>query len=257
MSLRVATLAALLSTSVYAQAPAKAPAPSAAPTGAALPDAQTLVTRHVNAIGGRAAVLAHTSMHATGTISMPGSGITGPVEVYGLAPDRVLVKASIQGIGDIADGYDGAHGWSINPMTGPTLKSGKELEQTKLDADFYSELRDPKKYTLKTIAKETFDGRECYKVSVKRPDGSEDFDFYDATTGLRAGSINTRETPMGTMTVANTETGYKKFGKLTAATVLTQKVMGVEQKITLDTVEYDTVDPAVFDPPAPIKALIK
>jgi hypothetical protein len=142
-------------------------------------------------------------------------------------------------------------------MTGPTLKTGKELEQTKLDADFYSELRDPKRYTLKTIEKTTFDGRDCYKVSVRRSDGTEDFDFYDVATGLRAGSINTRETQMGTMTVSNVESGYRKFGTLSQATVLTQKVMGVEQKITLETVEYDKVDPSVFEPPAAIKALIK
>src|SRR6185369_7675694 len=98
-----------------------------------------------------------------------------------------------------------------SPMTGPTLKSGKELEQTRIDSDFYGELRDPKKYTLKTVEKTAYDGRDCYKISVKRPDGSEDFDFYDVATGLRAGSINTRETQMGTMTVTNTESGYKPF----------------------------------------------
>ena len=57
----------------------------------------------------------------------------------------------------------------------------------------------------------------------------------------KAGGITTRETPMGTMTVSNTEGGYKRFGNLTQATVLTQKTMGVEQKITLDTLEFDTV----------------
>jgi hypothetical protein len=255
---KVATVAALLSASLYAQAPAPAPAKAPAKkSAAALPDARTIVDRHIKAIGGREAILAHKSMHARGTMSVPSSGLTGPIDVYGLAPDRVLVKASIAGIGDIADGYDGAHAWSINPMTGPALKTGKELEQTKLDADFYSELRDPQKYTMKTLEKTTFDGRDCYKVSVKRADGSEDFDFYDVATGLRAGSINTRETQMGTMTVSNTESGYKKFGRLTQATVVVQKIMGIEQKITLDTVEYDMVDAAVFDPPAVIKALIK
>jgi hypothetical protein len=167
------------------------------------------------------------------------------------------VKASIAGIGEISDGYDGAHAWTISPMTGPALKTGKEFEQTKLDADFYSELRDPKKYTLTTIEKTTFDGRDCYKVRVKRTDGSEDFDFFDVATGLRAGSINTRETQMGSMTVTNSEGGYKQFGKLTQATALTQKIMGIEQKITLELVEYDKVDPSVFAPPAVIKALIK
>src|SRR4051794_4890267 len=250
MLLKVATLAALLLAPLSAQAPA----PQAAPAAAELPDARTIVDRHIKAIGGRQAILEHKSMHAVGTLSVPASGITGPVEIFGAAPDRVLLKSSIPGIGDIVDAYDGTHGWTINPMTGPALKTGKELEQTKLDADFYSELRDAKKYTMKTLEKTTFDGRDCYKVSVKRTDGSEDFDFYDAATGLRAGSINTRETPMGTMTVSNVESGYKKFGTLIQATQMTQKVMGVEQKFTLDTVEYDKVDPTVFQVPAPIKA---
>jgi len=252
---KVATLAALLSASLYAQAPAAAP--PKAPASAELPDARTIVDRHVKAMGGREAILAHKSMHAKGTLSIPASGMSGPVEMFGAAPDRVLVKASITGIGEILDGFNGTHAWTINPMMGPALKTGKELEQTKFDADFYSDLRDAKKYTLTTIEKTTFDGRDCYKVRVKRPDGSEDFDFYDVATGLRAGSINTRETQMGTVTVTNTEGGYTKFGKLTQATTLTQKIMGLEQKITLDVVEYDNVDPAVFELPAVIKALIK
>ena len=251
---RVVLVAALLSAPLSAQAPAAPPKRAAA---AELPDARTIVDRHIKAIGGREAILARKSMHATGTLSMPANGISGPVEIFNAAPDRALLKASVAGIGDIVDGYDGKHGWSLSPMTGPTLKTGKELEQTKLDADFSSELRDPKIYTLKTVEKTTFDGRECYKVSVKRIDGSEDFDFYDVSTGLRAGSINTRETQMGTMTVNSIESGYKKFGALTQATVLTQKIMGVEQKITIDAIEYDKVDPSVFEPPAQIKALIK
>ena len=252
MFVRVAALAALLSAPLYAQAPAaKAPAAPAA----VLPDARTIVDRHLKAIGGREAILAHKSMHATGTLTMPANGISGPVEIYGAAPDHVLVRTTVTGIGEIVDAYDGKVGWSINPMTGPSLKSGKELEQTRLDADFYSELRDPKKYTLKTIEKTAFDGRDCYKVSVQRSDGSEDFD--DVATGLRAGSINTRETQMGSMTISNVESAYRKFGALTQATVLSQKMMGVEQKITIESVEYDKVDPAVFALPATIKALIK
>ncbi len=255
MFVRAAALAALLSVPLFAQAPAtKAPA---APAAAELPDARTIVDRHIKAIGGRDAILGHKSMHATGTLSIPSSGISGPVDIYNAAPDHAMVKTSVPGIGDIVDAFDGSHAWSISPMTGPTLKTGKELEQTKLDADFYSELRDPKKYTMKTIEKTTFDGRDCYKISVMRIDGTEDFDFYDVNTGLRAGSINTRETQMGKMTVSNVESGYKKFGTLTQATVVTQKIMGIEQRITLEAIVYDQVDPSVFEPPAAIKALIK
>jgi len=253
MFLRVATVAVLLLAPLYAQAPTKTESVSE------LPDAREIINRHIKAVGGREAILAHKSMHATGTLSVPASGISGPMEIFGAAnPDRVIVKTTVAGIGEIAEGFDGSHGWSMSPMTGPMLKVGKELTQTKLDADFYSELREPQKYpTVKTIEKTTFDGRPCYKVSVKRIDGVEDFDFYDVATGLRAGSINTRESAMGPMTMTSIEGTYKKFGKLTQATTVTQQVMGVEQKITLSTVEYDNVAASAFEPPAAIKALIR
>ena len=191
MFLRVATVAVLLLAPLYAQAPAKTE------TASDLPDARDLIDRHVKAIGGRAAILSHKSMHATGTLSVPGSGMTGDMEIFAaISPNRMLVKTTVQAIGEIMEGFDGSHAWSVTPMTGPMLKVGKDLQQSKLDADFYGDLRDPKVYTeVKTLEKTTFDGRPCYKVSLKRIDGVEDFDYYDAATGLRAGSIHTREKP--------------------------------------------------------------
>ena len=253
MFLQVATMAALLFAPFYTQAPAKAE------TTSELPDAREIINRHIKAMGGREAILAHKSMHATGTLSIPSSGITGPMEMFGAAnPNRVVVRMTVQGIGEIIEGFDGSHGWSMNPMTGAMLKVGKELTQTKFDADFYGDLRDPKNYPqIKTVEKTAFDGRPCYKVSVKRIDGVEDFDFYDVATGLRAGSMQTRETFTGTVNMTTIESGYKKFGKLMQATQVTQQVMGIEQKITLLTVEYDKVDPAAFAPPPAVKALIK
>jgi len=252
MFLRIATLAALLLAPFYGQAPAKAE------KAADLPDAREIINRHIKAIGGRDAILAHKSMHATGTLSIPSSGITGPLEMFAAAnPDRTVMKVTMTGIGQIIEGFDGSHGWSMNPMTGAMLKVGKELTQTKFDADFYGDLREPQTYQVKTVEKTTFDGRPCYKVSVKRLDGVEDFDFYDIATGLRAGSMNTRETFTGVVNMTQIEGGYKQIGKLWQAMQLTQQVMGLEQKITLLTVEYDKVPAAAFDPPADVKALIK
>jgi hypothetical protein len=263
----VATIAVLLSASLYAQAPAKPPTQTKAPqtkasteakSSAALPDARDIIDRHIKAIGGRDAFLAHKSMHGTGTVSVPSSGITGTIELFSAAPNLQVVKISMGGIGEITEGFDGTHGWSVNPVTGPTLKVGKELDQVKLDADFYSDLRDPKTYPeVKTVEKVAFEGRPCYKVALTRIDGSHDVDYYDVETGLRAGVEATRETQMGTITQTIVESGYKKVGKLLWAMLVTTKAMGVEQKIALETVEFDNVQPAVFDLPAAIKTLIK
>ncbi len=256
-------LAACVIASLGAQAPAPAPpttervAPAAADPS--LPAAREILDRHLKAIGGRDAVLSHKSAHATGTFTVPSSGLVGTVEMFSASgPDRLVLRVTIPGLGEMANGYDGSHGWAITPVTGPMLQQGKELDQTKLDADFYSELRDPKKYTsIKTLEKTDFEGRPCYKVSLVRIDGNEDLEFYDVQTGLRAGSIATRDTPMGRITTTNTEGDYKKFGNLLQATTMVQKMMGIEQKMTLTSVEYDNVPPSSFELPAPIKALIK
>jgi hypothetical protein len=270
-------LAALLVAPLGAQTPAAqtpaAPAPAKAPaqTSAALPSARDVLDRHIKAVGGREALLAHKSAHMTGTFSVPSSGMVGTIEMFGAAnPDRTLIKITIPGLGEMLNGYDGSHGWAVTPMTGPMLQQGKELDQTKLDAEFYADLRDAKRYkSMKTLEKTPFpasvkgpEGKEvagplCYKVSLVRIDGNEDFEFYNVETGLRAGAIQTRESPMGTVTTTSVEGDYKKFGNMLQATNVVQKMMGVEQKLTLATVEYDNVDAAVFELPVPIKALIK
>ena len=243
---------------VYAQAPATPP-PAAAKLEAELPSARSLIDRHVKAIGGRDAVLSHTSQHATGTFSVPAQGLVGTVEIFGAAnPNRAALKVNVPGLGEIASGFDGAHGWSLSPLLGPMLQVGKELQQAKFDADFYGDLRDSKRYrSMKTVEKTTFDNRACYKVSMVREDGSEYLDFYDVATGLRAGSMNTRETPMGSVKTTSIEGDYKKFGNLLLATSVVQQIMGIEQKITLATVDFDTVQPSAFDLPDQIKALIR
>jgi hypothetical protein len=69
--------------------------------------------------------------------------------------------------------------------------------------------------------------------------------------------IVTRETEMGSVTVTNALGDYKKFGNLLAPTSAKQSMMGLQTVITVTAIEYDTVDSAVFEPPAQIKALIK
>ncbi len=250
------------------QAPAAAPQAPAAKPDPSLPAGRELIDRFLKAIGGREAVLSHKSMHVTGRYEVPSSGVQGELEIFTAAdPNRAFQRVTLPGVGEILQGFDGERGWSINPVTGPMLQQGKELEQAKLDADFYSELRDPKNYkSITAVAKTscpsgadkpTPEAHSCYKVSLVRNDGTEDFDFYDTETALRVGSIQTRESPMGAITSNNVAGDYKKFGNLLQPTTLVATVMGVAQKIVVTAIEYDAVPASAFEPPASIKALIK
>jgi hypothetical protein len=251
------------SMTLFAQAPQKVPPKAAvaaqpAAQAAPLPAARSIIDRHIAAIGGRKALLAHSSAHMAGTTTITGSGMSGTFDIYQAKPNRTLLRFTLAGIGEILEGFDGTNGWSTNPMTGPMLSQGKELEQKRFDADFYSDLHDPARYaSITTVEKTEFDGRSCYKVSLIRKDGGEDFDFYDAGTGLKAGSIGTRETQMGSVTATQIMLDYKKFGDLLQPTTIKQSSTGVQQVLAVTSVEYDNVAPATFEPPAPIKALIK
>ncbi len=249
----------------FAQA---APAPTTAPRqqpsqtakpDAALPSARQVIDRHIAAAGGRAAILARTSSHASGTVSIASAGMTGSIDVFAAKPDKSLLRMTIGGIGAIEEGFNGTIGWSLSPMTGPALVEGKELEQKRFESNFFSDLRPDEQYeSMATVEKTEFEGRPCYKVRlVRRGSGNEEFEFYDVATGLKAGGISTRETPMGQITSTSVESNYRKFGPLLQPTTIKATAMGLQQVITIASVEYDNVDPAVFDPPAAIKALVK
>ena len=223
-----------------------------------LPSARSVIDRHLKAIGGRGAVLAHSSTRATGIFSVPSQGMTGAIEVFAAKPNKSMVKINIPGLGDILEGYDGKHGWTVNPMTGPMLLEGKQLEEKRFDADFHGELHDDSRYqSMTTLERSEFDGRQCYKLRLVKKDGSEEFEFYDVETGLKAGRIATRETPMGSVTATAVETDYKKFGNLLQPTTVKNTLMNMQQVITITTIEYDAVPASAFELPAEIKALIK
>jgi hypothetical protein len=237
---------------------AEAAPKSRAAKPAQLPPARTILDKHVSAIGGRQAILGHTSTHATGTLSMPSAGVTGAVDVFGALPNKTLLKVSLGGVGEVLEGFDGTHGWSISPMTGPMLLEGKQLDEKRFDSEFHSELRSDDRYaSLTTLERVDFEGRSCYKLRLVRKTGGEDIEFYDVATGLKAGSITTRETQMGTVTGTTVETDYKKFGNLLQPTTVRSEVGGIQQVITITSVDYDKVPASVFDLPMGIKALLK
>jgi len=246
---------------------AQVPVPKAAPKGPAqkdsradqaLPTARSIIDRHILAVGGRAAILARSSSHAVGTVSIPSAGMTGSVDLFTAKPDKSLLRITLGGIGSIEEGFDGKVGWSLSPLTGPTLVQGKELEQKRFDSDFHADLHSDGRYeSMTTMEKIEFEGRSCYKLRLVRRAGGEEFEFYDVETGLKAGGITTRESPMGPITGTMIETDYKKFGSLRVPTTLKQTSMGMQLVITLTSIDYDQVDPATFDAPAAIKALLK
>jgi hypothetical protein len=252
------SIASVTAPPVFAQAAATAPATPPAPKTDTLPSAKSILDRHVEAIGGRAALKAVSSIHVKGSLSVPSNGMTGTIEVFAARPNKEVAKMNIGGIGESVEGFDGTVAWSTSPMTGPMLATGEELEQKKTDAEFDEDLDVASRYvSLETVEKTEFEGRPVYKVAMTRKDGGVDIGYFDVETGLKAGATVDRKNPMGTITMTTAISGYKKFGDVLQPTVSKMTVSGVQLIATFTSIEYNSVDPSVFELPAEIKALVK
>jgi hypothetical protein len=223
-----------------------------------LPSGRDVVARHIAAFGGEAAFKAVTSMHARGKISLTAQQIGGEVEVFSARPNRQLVRGTIAGIGQTETGFDGSVAWSIDPVQGATLLTGRQRTEMADDAVFDAPLYRPSHVKdLTVVAREQFDGRQAYRVKVTYVSGNEQFEFFDVESGLLIGSEARRETLMGVMPTTMVAREYRTFGGLRLPTVLVQKALGFEQQVTLTSYEFNTVAPETFALPARIKALIK
>lgn len=194
-------------------APAEKPAPSVEKPAAApekMPTPAEIIARYVKEIGGRDAILTAKSRMMTGTVEIAPMGIKGTMVMYMSAPDKMFSKITLGGIGDLLEGFDGTTSWTINPLQGNREKTGDELIQTKLTADFYRDANLEKlfpKMELKGIEK--VDGKDAY-VIVGTPEKVSPQTFYfDKETGLLVRQDTTVFSPEGSQPTKTFLSDYK------------------------------------------------
>lgn len=224
----------------------------------ALPKASDILAKSAAAMGGLDAYKAVKSIRARGTFEMAAQSLGGSVEIIQARPALIRQTVSLTGIGVIESGSDGKVAWEMNPMTGPSLMTGKALADAISEAQFDSAFNGPefvKEST--TLAKTTFNSRPAYKLHIVSKFDSEDTIYIDAETYYPLGSEKVAESPMGSMPTSTSIGEFKKFGLFMQPTVIVESAMGFETVIRVTSYEYDVVPPAAFDWPPAIKALIK
>jgi hypothetical protein len=224
----------------------------------ALPKAADLFAKSVAAMGGADALKGLKSIRAKGVFEMPAQNLNGSFEMIQARPSFARLTIEIGGLGAIEQGSDGKIAWTIDPMSGPALLTGKALADAKGEAMFDAQLFGPDFVkSATTLEKTTFGDRPAYKVKMMTVFDSERTMYIDAETYFVIGTESTQESPMGPMPTTGSTGDYKKFGLLMQPTTIVQSAMGFDQIVRVTSYEYDTVPMSAFDPPAAIKALIK
>ena len=249
----VARLAAAVVTLTAVTAGAQQPAAAAA----TLPAAATLIAKYSAAIGAPAMIKAP-QITTKGALTMPAAGLTAAFEMVQVAPNKMQMMTTIPGVGAIQVGFDGTTGWSVDPMQGPRLLAGKELDEIREQADPRATGRSPELFSaVETVADTTMGGERCYMVKLTWKSGRETFDCYSGSTGLMVGSKSVQTTAMGAIPVVMTYSEYKKFGDFMMPTKMVQSLMGQQQVTTILGVEVAAVPGVVITMPAEVKALKK
>jgi hypothetical protein len=221
-----------------------------------LPTAQEVLERFSKEIGGKETFEKHQSQHAKGTVEM--QQVKGTMEVFAARPNKLKMVMAMEGVGEFATGFDGKVGWMNSQLMGPMVLTGKMLEEVQTQADFDHTLHDPEDYkVMEVLGREEFSGEDCYKLNLVHRTGYKSTEYFSTKTGLQKGFIATQESPLGAVTATTVVNEYKKFGDLTMPSKITQKVSGMETVMTITDMQYDKVDPSVFDVPAQVKPLLE
>lgn len=227
-------------------------------TSAAPQTADEIVEKHLEALGGRAALGKLTTRKSVGTITIgtPGGDLTGPVESYNKAPNksRTLVTVDLTPMGmseimTIDQRFDGTAGVAMNSMQGPMEMSGDQLEAMRNNF-FPSGLLTYKDQGTKieVLPNATSGGRELIVLQLTPKTGPASKLYLDPKTYLVAKSVATVTSPeMGTFEQTVEASDYRAVdGIQVPFTVVNSSAM---QTVTvkLKTIEHNVaIDDAMF-----------
>ncbi len=215
---------------------------------AQLPTVQQVYDKYAAAVGGRDAWAKVEHRAEKGSANITFANISGTYDRYSSAPSKVRMIIDF-GMGRVEQGSDGTTIWRGQPDGSMAKVSGAEAvdagEANMLGAAFL----DPSRFSkAAVVAKEPFDGVECYKVEITTKGGRDRTDYFEVATGLRRAQVI--KAPDGVVTA--TYRDYKTFeGKLIATTQIQGTAQG-DVVLTINSVTFTPNDPKLFELPAGI-----
>jgi hypothetical protein len=231
--------------------PADTKPADAKPTDA-LPTVDQIIEKHVQALGGKAAIEKLTSRVIKGTIEIPAMGMSGTTESYAKAPNKFGTNSNLGGLGTFLQGYDGQTAWEQNPITGFRVLSGTELALVKRDAIFHGDLKFKELYPKAVVkGKQKVGDREAYLIEATPAEGGPEQLYYDAQTGLLIRRDFVLDSPQGQLATETYLKDYKEVDGVKVPFTVVQSNPAVSFTIKITEVKHNVaVDDAKFNKPA-------
>lgn len=236
--------------------------------------AEQVLEKYVEVTGGREAYNKITSSVAKGSLEIKAQGLTGTVMIYAKNPNKFLNVMTLQGVGEMKQGYDGKIGWAQDPFSGLRTLDGPELSEMKRQADFNSSLKWRELYKkIELVGTKKLDQGEAYVIRLtlkpEKPEAKEGdkpkkddkakpkendktiTQYYDTKTFLLLRTEMVVESPQGTFPVEVVVSDYKEVDGVKVPFVSKQKVGPAEIVLTLTEIKNnEKIDDTLFNKPA-------
>jgi outer membrane lipoprotein-sorting protein len=182
--------------------------------GADAPTVDSILAKHVEAIGGKAALEKVHSRRVQFKVESETTG-NSEGEIFAQIPDRQRSHIDLGAGGVIDEGFDGTVAWVKNPWQGLRVKTGDELAKVKRDARFYRELNYKSAYpdiAYKGIEK--VGDEEAWLLESKPTPTSKEKFWFSTRTALLLRQESQYEGPNGPVTLNVLPQDYKTFDNL-------------------------------------------
>jgi hypothetical protein len=218
----------------------------------ALPALDEVLKKHVEAVGGKAAIEKANSRLEKGTLEIPAMGASGTIEVYAKAPNKMLTVVTIDGAGVFLQGYDGKIGWDKDPFQGLRELSGSELATRRRGSEFFLELKFKELYPKAAVTGKSKVGeREVYVVEATPVDGEPEKFYFDAQSGLMLRNDSVVDSPQGRMPTETYFEDYKAVDGIMRPHTLRQTNSAISFVIKVTEVKHNAaIEDAKFAKPA-------
>ena len=213
-------------------------------------NAQQVLDRVAQAMGVANAAKIRT-VQVTGTVSYPAQGLQGRFEAYYKSPNKFFTKITLQGVGEILQGYDGKIGWEKNPMTGLRELQGTELAQMRWSAetgasnDLRKALRNPK-----LAGRERVGNREAFVITAQTTAGTPIKVYIDTQRYLPLRMDMEAATPQGKLNIATFLEDYRRVDGIMYPFTTRQSTAGIEAVVKTERIRHNVpIDDAIFRKP--------
>jgi hypothetical protein len=211
--------------------------------------AEEILRSAVEARGGRDAAMKVRSFHATGVADLPWDN-SGPFEIFAARPDKLRITMTMKILGLYETGFDGHRAWELVTNQPARLLKDELLAQMRDEAEFFAWYIDPGNYTPRGNAEPAwFNGQECYAIKVSRTSGKELTCYFNASSSLLAGLIESPRTPTGPTWRKMTFAEYRPAGGFLFPARLTVQGENEDYKLSFRSLVINDVPESAFDLP--------